>query len=167
MPLSLFQASVPVFTQSLTALGGILAKAEAQAASLKFDAGVLLQSRLYPNMWPLTRQVQVAADFAKNAPARLAGREPPALPDTETSFAELGARIARTLEFLATFKPADIDGQELRAIEIKAGGQVRSLRGQDYLLHFALPNFFFHSSAAYAILRHNGIELAKKDFLGG
>ena len=167
MPLTLFEASVPVFTQSLTALGTVLGKAEAQAAALKFDAGVLLQSRLYPNMFPLTRQIQIAADFAKNAPARLAGREPPVLADTETSFDELGARIERTLEFLATLTAADIDGQEQRLIDIKVGGQPRSFRGQQYLLHYALPNFYFHASTAYAILRHNGIDLGKKDFLGG
>ncbi len=166
MPLSLYQASVPVFQQSLEALRGVLIKAEAQALATKVEPAALLQARLFPNMFPLTRQVQIAADFAKGAPARLAGVEVPAYPDSETSFAELAARIDRTREFLKTLAPAQIDGQEERTIELKVGGQMRAFKGQPYLLHFALPNFFFHATTAYAILRHNGIEIGKRDFIG-
>jgi uncharacterized protein len=166
MPISMYQASVPVFQQYLTALKGVLAKAESQAAAMKVAPAVLLEARLYPNMFPLTRQVQIAADFAKGTAARLAGLEPPAYPDAESSFAELAARIDRTLEFLKTLAPAAIDGQEERTIELKVGGQSRSFKGLPYLLGYALPNFFFHTTTAYAILRHNGIELAKKDFMG-
>jgi len=166
MSISMYQASVPVFQQQLTALKGVLAKAESQAAAMKASPAVLLEARLYPNMFPLTRQVQIAADFAKGTSARLAGLEPPAYPDTETSFAELAARIERTLEFLKTLRPVQIDGQEERTIELKVGGQPRTFKGMAYLLHFALPNFFFHATTAYAILRHNGIELGKQDFVG-
>jgi hypothetical protein len=166
MPISMYQASVPVFQQYLAALKGVLAKAEAQAAAMKVAPAVLLEARLYPNMFPLTRQVQIACDFAKAAPMRLAGLEPPSYPDTESSFAELASRIDRTLALLATLKPAAIDGQEERAIELKVGGQPRTFKGLPYLTGYALPNFFFHATTAYAILRHHGIELGKKDFLG-
>jgi uncharacterized protein len=166
MPISMYQASVPVFQQHLAALKGVLAKAESQAAAMKVSPAVLLEARLHPTMFPMTRQVQIAADFAKGAPARLAGLEPPVYPDTETSFAELTARIDRTLEFLKTLRPVQVDGQEERTIEIKVGGQPRTFKGLAYLLHFAMPNFFFHVTTAYAILRHNGIELGKKDFMG-
>jgi hypothetical protein len=166
MPISMYQASVPVLAQHLGALRGILLKAEAQATATKIDPAVLLQSRLYPNMFPLTRQVQIAADFAKGPPARLAGLEPPVYPDTETTFGELYARIDKTLAYLKTLTPAQIDGQEQRTIEIKVGGQPTTFKGLTYLLSFALPNFFFHATTAYAILRHNGIEIGKRDFMG-
>ena len=166
MALSLYQASVPVFQQFLGSLRAELAKAEAHAAAHKIDPAVLLQARLYPNMFPLLRQVQIAGDFAKGAPARLAGLEPPKYEDDETSFADLYARIDRTSAFLKTLKAAQIDGQEERTIELKVGGQPMSFKGQPYLLQFALPNFFFHATTAYAILRHNGVELGKRDFMG-
>jgi hypothetical protein len=166
MPISMYQAAVPVLAQHLGALRGILAKAEAQATATKIDPAVLLQSRLYPNMFPLTRQVQIAADFAKGPPARLAGLEPPVYPDTETTFGELYARIDKTLAYLKTLTPAQIDGQEQRTIEIKVGGQPTTFKGLAYLLNYALPNFFFHATTAYAILRHNGIEIGKRDFMG-
>jgi hypothetical protein len=167
MPISMYQASVPVFRQTLGALRAVLGKAEAQAAAMKVEPAVLLQARLYPNMFPLLRQVQIATDFAKGATARLAGDEPPEYPDTDASFGDLIARIDRTLEFVATFSAASIDGQELRTISLKRGGQVRTFEGQPYLLSYVLPNFYFHATTAYAILRHNGIELGKKDFIGG
>ena len=167
MPISMYQASVPVFRQTLGALRAVLGKAEAQAAAMKVEPAVLLQARLYPNMFPLLRQVQIATDFAKGATARLAGDEPPEYPDTDASFGDLIARIDRTLEFIATFSAASIDGQELRTISLKRGGQVRTFEGQPYLLSYVLPNFYFHATTAYAILRHNGIELGKKDFIGG
>ena len=166
MSISLYQASVPVFQQFLGSLRAVLAKAEAHAAAHKIEPTVLLQARLYPNMFTLTRQVQIAGDFAKGAPARLAGLEPPKYEDNEASFAELLARIDRTSAFLKTLKAAQIDGQEERTIELKVGGQPMTFKGQPYLLHFALPNFFFHAAAAYAILRHNGVELGKRDFMG-
>ncbi len=166
MSISLYQASVPVFQQFLGSLRAVLATAEAHAAAHKIEPTVLLQARLYPNMFTLTRQVQIAGDFAKGAPARLAGLEPPKYEDNEASFAELLARIDRTSAFLKTLKAAQIDGQEERTIELKVGGQPMTFKGQPYLLHFALPNFFFHAAAAYAILRHNGVELGKRDFMG-
>ena len=166
MALTMYQASVPVFLHFLGALRAVLAKAEAQAQAMKVEPAVLLQARLYPNMFPLTRQVQIAADFAKGAPARLAGLEPPPYPDTETTFAELLARLDRTTAFLKTLPAAAIDGQEERTIELKVGGQPLTFKGLPYLLNFALPNFFFHATTAYAILRHNGIDLGKGDFMG-
>ena len=166
MAISMYRASVPVFRHYLAALRGVLGKAEAQALSTRIDPAVLLAARLAPNMFPLTRQVQIAADFAKAAPARLAGQEPPSYPDTEQSFAELYARIDRTLGFLDTLPAERIDGQEQRTIEIKVGGQPVTFQGLPYLLDYALPNFFFHATTAYAILRQNGIALGKGDFLG-
>ncbi|MCZ8131009.1 MAG: DUF1993 domain-containing protein [Steroidobacteraceae bacterium] len=166
MPISLYQASVPPFVQQLKALRGVLAKAKAHAEASKVAPEVFLQARLYPNMFALTRQVQIATDFAKGCAARLAGLEPPKFEDTETTFEQLEARIDRTLEFLATFAPAQIDGQEERVVELKVGGQLLSFKGQPYLVNFVLPNFYFHATTAYAILRHNGVELGKRDFVG-
>ena len=166
MNVTLYSASVPVFVQLLTALRGVLQKAESQAAERKFPPEALLQARLYPNMFPLTRQVQIATDFAKGACARLAGLEPPQYADTEQSFPELVARIDRTLDFLGELAPAQIEGQESRQVELRVGGRSLSFQGLPYLLHFALPNFYFHVTTAYAILRHNGIEIGKADFVG-
>jgi hypothetical protein len=166
MPLSMYQASVPVFTQTLAALAGVLAKAEAHAAARKIDPAVLLGGRLAPDMYPLSRQVQIVCDFARGAAARLAGLEVPAWPGEEKTFAELRERIDRTLAYVRDFKPAQIDGAEARKIELKVGGAPLTLEGQPYLLHFVLPNLFFHATAAYAILRHNGVELGKRDFTG-
>jgi hypothetical protein len=118
-------------------------------------------------MFPFTRQVQIAADFAKGVPARLAGVEVPKYPDEEASFEALEQRIAKTSAFIKTLTPAQIDGSEGREITIPIGGQPRTFKGQPYLLHFALPNFFFHASTAYDILRHAGVELGKRDFIGG
>jgi hypothetical protein len=160
------QASVPVFVQMLGSLSAILAKAEAHATAKKIDPAALLGARLFPDMFTLTRQVQLACDFAKNASARLAGQEPPKWEDKEASFAELQARIARTLEFVRGFKPAQIDGAEERDVTIPIGGVPTTFKGQRYLLFVALPNFFFHHTTAYAILRHNGIEIGKRDYLG-
>ena len=167
MTMSMYQASVPIFLQSLNALSHILDKASAQAVARKFDPSAILNARLFPDMFPFVKQVQIAADFAKNTPARLAGAEIPRFEDNETSFEHLMARIARTLDYVKTFKPAQIDSSEDREISLSVGGQPRSFKGQAFLQHFALPNFFFHYSTAYAILRHNGIELGKRDFIGG
>jgi hypothetical protein len=167
MTLSMYQASAPVFQHALTALSGILDKAMANAAARKIDPTVFLVARLAPDMFAFTKQVQIACDFAKNTVARLAGQEPPKFPDEEKTFDELKARIAKTIDFVSGFKPAQIDGTEANDITFPAGpGKTMTLKGQAYLLNFALPNFYFHATAAYAILRHNGVDLGKLDFLG-
>jgi hypothetical protein len=166
MALSMYQASVPVFRRMLTALADILDKAEAYAAERKIDAAVLLQMRLFADMLPLVRQVQIASDHAKGAPARLAGVDVPSYEDKEATIPELKARIAKTLAFIEGFTPAQIDGSEGRPITIKLRSGEMSFTGQAYLLHFALPNFFFHVTTAYDILRHAGVPLGKRDFMG-
>ena len=166
MTISMYQASTPRFVNTLTNLAGILDKAQAHAEARKIDPAVLTGFRLYPDMFPMTRQVQIAADHAKRAAARLAGIEAPPYEDSETSFAELKARIDKTVAFINTVKPGQIDGSETREIRLKIGGVDRTLTGQTYLLHNALPNFFFHTTTAYAILRHCGVEIGKKDFIG-
>jgi hypothetical protein len=166
MSLTMYQASVPSFVQILTALSGVLDKGQAYATAKKFDPGILLAARLAPNMFPLSRQVQIACDFAKGASARLAGAEVPSWPDQEKTFAELQERIRRTVDFVRTFKAAQIDGSEERDVSISIAGQPVSFKGQPYLIQFVLPNFYFHTSVAYAILRHNGVELGKRDFVG-
>jgi len=166
MTISLYAASVPSFQVSLKALKGILQKAEAHAAATKVDAAVYLQARLYPNMFPLVRQVQITCDFAKGCTARLAGIEMPKFDDNEASFADLQTRIDRTLEFIGTVQPGQIDGQEDRDIEIKAGTRTLNFKGQAYLTGFVLPSFYFHATTTYAILRHSGVEIGKGDFLG-
>jgi uncharacterized protein len=165
MAISMYRASVPVFLQILPAMSACLDKAAAYATAKKIEPSVLLQSRLFPDMFPLVRQVQIAADFAKGPVARLAGVEPPKYDDNESSFDELKARIAKTIDFIREFKPSQIDGSEERDITIPMGGQTRSFKGENYLTGFALPNFFFHSTTTYAILRHNGVELGKADFM--
>ena len=166
MTLSMYQASVPVFTRMLTNLAAILTKAEAHAAARKIEPAVLLATRLFPDMFALTRQVQLSCDFAKNTTARLAGVEIPKFPDEETSFAELQARIAKTLDYVKGFQAGQIDGAEAREITLPIGGQPMTFTGQEFLLYFALPNFYFHITTAYDILRHCGVELSKRDFLG-
>jgi hypothetical protein len=167
LTLSMYQASVPAFRQGLAALSAILDKTEAQCAERKIDPAVLMADRLAPDMFAFTRQVQLACDFAKNGAARLAGREPPKFEDGEKTVAELKDRIARTLAYLDTTPASDIDGSEDRTITLNIAGQSMTFQGQPYLLHFALPNFYFHQTAAYAILRHNGIQIGKRDFIGG
>ena len=166
MALSMYQASVPVFVKTLGNLAAILDKAAGFAAAKKVDQSVLLGYRLAPDMLNLARQVQIATDHAKGAPARLAGMEPPSFEDTEASFAELKARIDKVIAFLGTLKPAQVDGSEEREITLKIGANTRTYKGQPYLLHHALPNFFFHVTTAYDILRHCGVELGKKDYIG-
>ena len=166
MTLSMYQASVPVFLQGLKNLTGILGKAAAQAAERKIEPLVLLNDRLAPDMFPFTRQVQIASDHAKGAVARLAGVEVPRFEDVETSFDELQQRLSRVAEFVKSFDAAQIDGSEEREITLPIGGRAMTFSGQTYLLHFALPNFFFHQTTAYAILRHNGIAIGKRDFIG-
>jgi hypothetical protein len=156
---------VPVFRQMLGALSANLAKGEAHAAEHAFDPDVLLGYRLAPDMLNLKQQVQIATDHAKGAAARLSGELPPKFDDTEASFAELRDRIARTLGYLDGKRPEDLDGSETRTVELKIGGSAMTFDGQTYLMHFALPNFFFHVTTAYAIMRHCGVRLGKRDFM--
>ena len=167
MTLSMYAASVPAFQRALRALDAILDKAAAYAQERKFDPAVLVSSRLAPDMFPFARQVQMASDHAKGCSARLAGVPVPSFEDTEKTIPELKARIAKTLDFIGTLSPAQIDGSEERAISLKAGPRELSFTGQDYLLFFALPNFYFHVTTGYDILRHNGVPVGKLDFLGG
>ncbi len=167
MTISMYSSSVPVFKQMLNSLSEILEKAEAHATAKKIDPNALLQARLFPDMFPLTRQVQVASDFAKGVAARLAGLDVPVYEDSEQSFADLRARIAKTLAFVDGIAAAQVDGSEERAITIQAGTpREKHFSGQSYLLNYGLPQFFFHVTTAYAILRHNGIEIGKRDFIG-
>ena len=167
MSLSLYQASVPLFTQLLGGLSGVLHKAEAHAADKKIEPSALLQARLFPDMFPLTRQVQIAADFAKSSAARLAGMDVPAYEDTEASFADLQARIAKTLAFIQSVPATDIEAGAERSIVLRPGTpNEKTFVGTSYLLNYALPHFFFHTTTAYDILRHNGVEIGKKDFVG-
>lgn len=166
MTLSMYQASVPVFIRMLTNLSAVLKKGEAHAQSKKIDPAVFTGARLAPDMFPLVRQVQIATDQVKGCAARLAGMEPPAYEDKEQSFADLYARIDKTITFLKSFKPAQIDGSEERTVQLKVRDETITLKGQDYLFERVYPNFFFHVTTAYAILRHNGVEIGKGDFLG-
>ncbi len=165
MTISMYRASVPVFQQMLPALSACLRKGADYAAARKFDPAVLLQSRLYPDMFPLVRQVQIAADFAKGTAARLAGHDVPKYEDTETTFDQLCARIQKTLDYIGEFKPAQIDGSEEREVTFPTRAQTLKFKGEEYLVGFALPNFYFHVTTAYAILRHNGVVLGKGDYM--
>jgi len=167
MSFSMSQASLPTFEIGLNALSAILDKAEAFAAAKKIDPAVLLNARLAPDMFPLVRQVQVATDLAKNGAARLAGVEPPRYEDKETTIAELKARLAKTVAFVRSLDPKQIDAAADRQITFPLGPSNKGeMRGDDYLNHFVLPNVYFHLAAAYAILRHCGVEIGKQDFLG-
>ncbi len=166
MTFSMYSASVPVFKQILTSLSDLLDKAEAHATDKKIEPAALLQARLFPDMFPLARQVQIAADFAKGASARLAGVEVPRYDDTETTFAELRARIAKTLDFIGGLPQDAIEASAQRDITTSSGANAKQFKGQVYLVHYALPHFYFHATTAYDILRHNGLEIGKKDFVG-
>ena len=166
MTISMYQASVPTMIRVLNNLAAVLEKGAAHCEAKKIDPSVLVNARLYPDMFPLKQQVQIASDTAKAGGARLAQMEPPAYSDDETTFAQLIERTRKTVAFLETLKPAQIDGGEDRTITWKAGENTRSMQGQPYLLNRVFPNLFFHSTAAYAILRHNGVEVGKQDFLG-
>jgi hypothetical protein len=161
----MYQASIPVFSHQLAAMGKILAKAEAHAEARKFDQKALIQARLFPDMLPLPSQIQIASDAAKGAVARLAGIEVPSWEDNETTLQQLAERCAKTEKYLATFKPEQIDGSEEREVTLKLGGNSVPFKGQQYLLGFAIPNFYFHITTAYALLRHCGVEIGKRDFL--
>lgn len=165
MAITMYQASVPAFKVHLSALDGLIDKAVAYADARKIDHAALLSARLYPDMFTFTRQVQVACDFAKGAVARLANIEVPNHADTETTFAELKGRIAKVLAFIETVKPEQMEGAEGRTISLKVGPNEMTFAGADYLLGFVLPNFYFHSATAYGLLRHNGLEIGKRDFM--
>lgn len=167
MTISMYQASVPVCTRALTNLIAILGKAKAHAESKKIEPDVFVGCRLIADMHPLSRQIQIASDVAKNGLARLAGVEPPSFPDGEKTLAELVARLEKTVEYLETFKPAQIDGSEDRTVTMKLGPNTVEFKGLPYLLNFVLPNVFFHAATAYDILRENGVDIGKRDFLGG
>jgi hypothetical protein len=158
--------SVPVFVRMLGNLSALLDKAQAYADQKKIDPSVLLGMRLAPDMFPLTRQVQIACDFAKGASARLAGDEPPKWDDDETTLPQLKARIARTMEFVQGLPAARFDGAEQRSVTVTMRGEPRTFQAVPYLLNMALPNFYFHVTTAYAILRHAGVEIGKRDFIG-
>lgn len=167
MTISLYAASVPVFKQMLGSLDALISKAETHAADRKIEPDALLQARLFPDMFALTRQVQVACDFSRGVSARLAGLEVPKNDDTERSFAELRDLISKTLAFLNGIDPSSIDGQESREIITRPGTpKERRFDAQTYLLSYGLPQFFFHVTTAYAILRHNGVEVGKRDYMG-
>ncbi len=165
MPLSMYQASIPVFISKLNNLSGILKKAEAHAEARKIEPEVFINARLAPDMFSLLRQVQITSDGVKGCAARLAGVEVPSYPDTEKNFSDLQARITKTIEFLRTFSAKQIDGSEDRRITLKLRGKETVFLGQPYLLNFVLPNFYFHMSMTYAILRHNGVDIGKMDYL--
>lgn len=167
MTISLYAASVPVFQQMLNALSDVLKKAEAHASAKNIDQSAFLQARLYPDMFPLVRQVQIAVDFAKGVSARLAEVELPKYDDTETTFAELQALIAKVLAFIGEIKPEQIDGKEGIEIVTRLGTpKEKRFSGQAYLLTYGLPQFFFHVTTTYALLRHNGVEVGKRDYMG-
>jgi hypothetical protein len=162
----MYQASVPQFIKMLGNLKSILDKAATHATSKKIDESVFVNARLSPDMLPLTAQVQIATDFARGTTARLVGVEPPKVEDNEKSFAELTARIDAAIAYVRTFSAAQVDGSETRQITRTIRGAPKTFSGQDYLIQFSLPNFYFHVTTAYAILRHNGVEIGKLDFLG-
>lgn len=166
MEISMFVASVPVLIRGLNNLTGLLKKAEVHAEKLGIKPEVLIESRLYPNMLPFKNQIYIATDTAKGCGARLAGMTPPAFEDTEKTFPDLVARIQKTIAFLETLSPDQIDGSEERTIVLQLRTSERTFNGLPYLLGYALPNFFFHATTAYDILRHNGVELGKTDYLG-
>ena len=163
----MFDTSVPVFVHFLKSLSSILKKAEAHCEAKKIDPAVLLGMRLYPDMLALTRQVQIATDSAKGAGARLAGIAVPSFADDEKTFADLQARIAKTMDFLGTLSKEQFAGAATRAINFKAGSREMNFTGGEYLEIWAKPNFFFHVTTAYAILRHNGLDIGKPDYLAG
>jgi len=166
MQLSMYQASAPVFAQGLRALLGILGKAQAHIEARGIDPNALLQARLYPDMLPFNRQIHLCTDFAKGPVARLAGQEPTSFADVEASFPDLIARVANTLAIVEGFSADQIDGSEDKDITLIRRGESTVVKGRAYLLEQAMPNFYFHLTTAFAILRHNGVEIGKKDFLG-
>lgn len=166
MSISMYLASVPPILRALTNLRAILEKAAAHAEARKIDPAVLVNARIFPDMLPLVRQVLIATDNAKGAASRLAGMEPPKYEDNETTFQELMARIDKTIALLQTFNPEQIDGSEDKTISLPMHDKTLTFKGMPYLLEYVLPNIYFHATTTYAILRHNGVEIGKQDFLG-
>jgi uncharacterized protein len=166
MAITMYQASIPPLTRVLNNLAAILEKGAAHAEAKKIDPTVLINSRLYPDMFPLAKQIQIASDVARKGAARLAGLEAPKMEDDETTFPELIARLKKTAAYLETFTPTQIDGSEEKSISLPVGDKTMTLEGLPYLVSFILPNVYFHVSTAYNILRHCGVELGKLDYLG-
>ena len=164
--MSFYDASVPAFLQILGALSGILTKAEAHCVAKNIQPDVLLGARLYPDMLPLTKQVQLVCDFAAKSCARLTHSEVPSIPDTEKTFGELKQRLAKTTDYVKAFKPAQFDGADTSEVTFPVGPSTMTLTGQQFLNRFAFPNFYFHAATTHGILRHNGVEIGKRDFLG-
>jgi hypothetical protein len=164
--MSVYDATIPVFEQLLGSLSGVIDKAKAYAEERKIDPAALTVARLRPDMFPLIKQVQVACDWAKNAGSRLAGVEPPKFEDNEATFDELKARIAKTLDYLRSLKRQDIESSADRAVVFPMRNDKMKMKGSDYAFHLALPNFYFHVTTAYGILRHSGVEIGKRDFMG-
>src|SRR5262249_24604556 len=166
MTISMFKASAPIFVQFLTSLSAVLDKTAAHAEAKKIDQSVLLNTRLYPDMFPLVRQVRAATDHAISACGRLAGVELLTFPNTESSLPELNDRIAKAIQFIKAIKPGQIDGTEDKEITMKFASGERKFTGQALLLNFCLPNFSYHTTTAYDFLRHSGVEVGKRDFMG-
>lgn len=164
--ISMYQATIPTIVRALGSLADILEKAQAHAEAKKIDPAVLVGSRLYPDMFPLSRQVQLASDSAKGGASRLAQVQAPAYEDNEATIPELVARTRKTIDYLQSLKPEQIDGAEDRTVSWQSRSTTKSMQGQPYLLHHLLPNVYFHVTTAYNILRHNGVEVGKQDFLG-
>jgi uncharacterized protein len=165
--MSFYDATVPAFVQILGSLSGLLTKAEAHCEAKKIQPDVLLGARLYPDMLPLTKQIQMASDFAAKTCARLTGSEVPVTPDTEKTFGELKQRLAKTVDYVNSFTPAQFDGGDAKDVTFPIGpNNSLTLKGQQFVSRFAFPNFYFHATTAHGILRHNGVEIGKRDFLG-
>ena len=165
--MSFYDASVPAFLQILGSLSGLLTKAEAHCTAKNIQPDVLLGARLFPDMLPLTKQIQLASDFAAKGCARLTQSELPSVPDTEKTFDELKQRLAKTIDYVKAFKPAQFDGADDRDVKFPAGpDKTMTLKGQQFISHFSFPNFYFHAATAHGILRHNGVEIGKRDFMG-
>jgi hypothetical protein len=165
--MSFYDATVPAFLQILNSLSGLLNKAETHCAAKNIQPEVLLSARLFPDMLPLSKQIQLASDFATKGCARVTHSEVPSTPDTEKTFAELQQRLAKTIDYVKGFTPAQFEGMETRDVKFPAGpNNTMTLKGQQFISHFAFPNFYFHAATAHGILRHNGVEIGKRDFLG-
>jgi hypothetical protein len=165
--MSFYDAVVPAYLQMLNSMTGLLTKAEAHCAAKKIDPSVLLGSRLFPDMLPLSKQIQLVSDFASKGCARLTHSEVPSTPDTETSFAELKQRLAKTIDYVKSFKAEQFEGAETKDVTFPSGpNKTTTMTGQQFLTAFSLPNFYFHATTAHGILRHNGVEIGKRDFLG-
>jgi len=165
--MSFYDATVPAYSQILSSLSGLLTKAEAHCETKKIQPDVLLSARLYPDMLPLAKQIQLACDFAAKGCARLTHSEVPSTPDTEKTFAELRARLASTIAYLKTFKPEQFEGADAKDVTFPSGPNTNlTLKGQEFINRVSFPNFYFHAAIAHGLLRHNGVEVGKRDFLG-